>query len=165
MRDWIRDMLAPLTELLREYAWSMPLGQGIHLLGISLLLGAAVLLYPRLIGSTRDETAAALAARLLPWMWRAFAVIAVTGFVLFTAEPVRLMRSPVFRTKMIMLVIAIVLTLFLQRRLRREPVPPVVTVNAAVGWIAGLSLTLWIAIAASGRLIGYGQRLLRYFFG
>lgn len=163
MQQLVRDWLEPLTTLLREAAWSMPLGQGVHLLGVCLLIGAAVMLYPRLAASHRDEPPALLAARLLPWIWIALGVLAVTGFVLFSAEPTRMMRSPVFRAKMAMLALVVVLTFVLQRRTRSAPAGS--EAGNAVAVIAGTSLTLWLAIAASGRLIGYGRRLLDYFFG
>lgn len=163
MQQLVRDWLEPLTTLLREAAWSMPLGQGVHLLGVCLLIGAAVILYPRLAGSHRDGPPSLVAGRLLPWIWIALGVLAVTGFVLFSAEPVRMMRSPVFRTKMAMLALVVVLTVILQRRARRN-VGKFESGNALAA-MAGVSLTLWLAIAASGRLIGYGRRLLDYFFG
>lgn len=162
MQQVVRDGLEPLTTLLREAAWSMPLGQGIHLLGASLLIGAAVLLYPRLIRPQGTEPAAQVLGRLLPWIWIALGSLALTGFVLFSAEPVRMMRSPVFRTKMVLLALVIALTTILQRRMRDGRVSRHL---ASLGTVAGVSLTLWITIAASGRLIGYGRRLLDHFLG
>lgn len=163
MQQVVRDWLRPLTNLLREAAWSMPLGQGLHLLGASLLIGAAVLLYPRLIRPRSAEPPVQVVDRLLPWLWAALGGLALTGFVLFSAEPVRMMRSPVFRTKMLLLAVAIVLTWALQRRVRRAR--DALDLGGAIGALAGCSLALWLAIAASGRLIGYGRRLLDYFFG
>ena len=64
---------------------------------------------------------------------------------------------------MVLLALVIVLTVFLQRKLRvaREARDP----GISFGTLAGASLALWVTIAASGRLIGYGRRLLDYFFG
>lgn len=162
MQQVVRDGLAPLTTLLREAAWSMPLGQGIHLLGASLLIGAAVLLYPRLIRPHDTDPVAQVMGRLLPWIWIALGSLALTGFVLFSAEPVRMMRSPVFRTKMVLLALVIVLTAILQRWMRDERGSRHL---ASLGTVAGISLALWISIAASGRLIGYGRRLIEHFLG
>jgi hypothetical protein len=160
MQQLVRTWLEPLTTLLRESAWSMPLGQGLHLLGASLLIGTAVLLYPRL-ARPRGEPSADVAQRLMPWLGIALGVLALTGFVLFSAEPVRMMRSPVFQAKMAMLLLVIVLTVLLRRSLKTgQP-----DLGRTLAVLAGLSLTLWIAIAASGRLIGYGRRLIGYFFG
>lgn len=163
MQQLIRDFLAPLTTLLRDAAWSMPLGQGLHLLGISLLLGCAVLLYPRLIGLQQDDPARSRLVRLLPFIWLAFALVAVTGFILFTAEPVRMMRSPVFLAKMGLCVAALLCTLLIRHRLQDAPsgthLPTLIRI------LAGVSLTLWFTIAASGRLIGYWRRLVSHFFG
>ncbi len=162
MQQVVRDWLEPLTTLLREAAWSMPLGQGMHLLGASLLIGAAVLLYPRLLSSHGTEPAEQAVGRLLPCIWIALGSLALTGFVLFSAEPMRMMRSPVFKAKMALLALVIVLTVVLQREVRKERGKQDF---AMLGTLAGISLTLWISIAASGRLIGYGRRLLDYFFG
>jgi hypothetical protein len=162
MQQLVRDWLQPLTTLLREAAWSMPLGQGMHLLGVSLLLGAAVLLYPRLIGSRGAEPAAQTVGRLLPWIWIALGSLALTGFVLFSAEPLRMMRSPVFKTKMALLALVVGLTVVLRRKALNERDS---RGFATLGTLAGTSLALWVCIAASGRLIGYGRRLLDHFFG
>ncbi len=163
MQQVVRDWLLPLTTLLRDAAWSMPLGQGMHLLGVSLLIGAAVLLYPRLITAHGTESAVPLVNRLLPWIWIALGSLALTGFVLFSAEPMRMMRSPVFRTKMALLALVIALTLILQRKVHQGRETGALGVT--LGTLAGASLTLWVSIAASGRLIGYGRRLLDHFFG
>jgi len=160
MQQLVRTWLEPLTTQLREAAWSMPLGQGLHLLGASLLVGAAVLLYPRLAKPRGEESPGEVLQRLLPWIWIGLGVLATTGFVLFSAEPVRMMRSPVFQAKMAMLLLVIALTLFLRRARQDGP-----DLRALLPTLAGLSLALWIAIAASGRLIGYGRRLIGYFFG
>ena len=74
-----------------------------------------------------------------------------------------MMRSPVFRTKLALLALVIVLTLLLQRRVRQGRETP--EIGNAIAKLAAVSLTLWLAIAASGRLIGYDRRLLDYFFG
>jgi len=164
VQQLIRDLLAPLTAVMREAAWSMPLGQGLHLLGISLLLGCAVLLYPRLIGSQAGDTAAIRFARLAPVMWLALVLIALTGVALFIAEPVRMMRSPVFVTKMGLVVAAIACTLGLRQQIRNRS-PTGKQLAASVRILAAMSLGLWFAIAASGRLIGYWRRLIEHFFG
>lgn len=162
MQQLIRDFLAPLTAVLRDAAWSMPLGQGLHLLGISLLLGCAVLLYPRLIGLQQDDPALSRLARFLPFIWLAFTLVALTGFILFTAEPVRMMRSPVFLAKMGLVAAALLCTFLIRQRLRDARAGTYLP--TAIRVLAGVSLTLWFAIAASGRLIGYWRRLVSHFF-
>lgn len=164
MQQLIRDLLAPLTALLRDAAWSMPLGQGLHLLGISLLLGSAVLLYPRLIGAQRSESAAVRLDRFLPFMWLGFALIVVTGLVLFAAEPARMMRSPVFLAKMGFVLAALGSTLWLRHAVRSRPATGT-HLAATIRLLAATALTLWFVIAASGRLIGYWRRLVAHFFG
>lgn len=164
----IRDWLAPLTAILRDAAWSMPLMQAIHLLGVSLLLGSAVLLYPRLIRAQAyadNVSADILRVRLLPWMWGALAVMVVTGAVLFAAEPVRMMRSPFFRAKLVMVLVALLMLFVLERRMRSpRALSEVLGSPAALKWVASFSIALWITIAITGRLIGYGRRLISHFF-
>lgn len=162
MQQLIRDFLAPLTALLRDAAWSMPLGQGLHLLGVSLLLGCAVLLYPRLIGLQQHDPAVARLARFLPFIWLAFALVAFTGLILFAAEPVRMLRSPVFIAKMGMVLAALLATFLIRQRLADAPAGT--HLATAIRILAGVSLTLWFTIAASGRLIGYWRRLVSHFF-
>lgn len=165
MQQLIRDVLAPLTGLLREAGWSIPLGQGLHLLGVSLLLACAVLLYPRLIGPQQGESAATRLDRLLPCIWVAFALIATTGFLLFATEPVRMLRSPVFMAKMVFVIAALGSTLWLRGEIRARPAATADRLAVRVQLLAGVALGLWFTIAASGRLIGYWRRLVAHFFG
>jgi hypothetical protein len=142
----------------------MPLGQGVHLLGVSLLLGAAVLLYPRMIGRQRDESATVRLDEFLPFLWLGFALILVTGLVLFAAEPVRMMRSPVFLAKMGFVLAALGSTLWLRHTVRSRAATGT-PLAGTVRVLAATALTLWFVIAASGRLIGYWRRLVTHFLG
>jgi len=98
-----------------------------------------------------------MTSRVLPWTVAGFAVMIVTGLLLFYAIPVRTFHSVWFRTKMILLVAAFVNIWFFHRRVRRNQatwdtriVPPLGSRASAV-----VSLTVWLAVIVMGRFIAY----------
>jgi hypothetical protein len=142
---------------LHESLYMYPLVESIHVLTLCLFVGLAVLLDLRLLGLAFAEMPVSDVARLLPWTMAGFAVMVVTGLLLFYAIPVRTYQSVFFRAKVLFLIAAginvwIFHSSVYQRlsewdRLRVTPRPARV---AAV-----LSLVLWAAIIVAGRMIAY----------
>jgi hypothetical protein len=105
----------------------------------------------------RSVPASEVTRRLLPWMIAGFALMVVTGLLLFFAIPVRTYQSVFFRLKVLLLALAGINVFVFHSgvwrsvaRWDRDPVPP----NRAR--IAGaLSLALWIGIIFAGRMIAY----------
>jgi hypothetical protein len=95
--------------------------------------------------------------RLAPWMVSGFAVMVVSGGLLFYAAPVKTYLNIFFRLKMIFLLMAglnvIMFHLITSRTMPRWDVgerPPL-----RVQLAGGVSLALWAAIAVCGRMIAY----------
>jgi uncharacterized membrane protein SirB2 len=132
----------------------------IHILAISSVVSSVFVLDLRLIGLWRGEEApAALARRLLPFIWWPLPILLVTGALLITAEPARSLENPSFAIKMSLLAAAIVLTLFYQNRYVNKPA----AANAegargiAARGIGLASIALWAGIVLAGRWIAYTQ--------
>jgi hypothetical protein len=135
-----------------------PLVESVHVLTLCLFVGMSVLLDLRLLGLTlRHVAASEVIARLVPWMTVGFAVMVVTGVLLFYAIPVRSYQNVFFRLKMITLVLAgINVWVFhatVHRRVGewdRDRTPPR---GARVAGV--LSLLFWAVVVVSGRMIAY----------
>ena len=132
--------------------------QTIHILALAALIASAFMLDLRLLGITRsDDTAAHLRRRFLPAHWIGFAVLLLTGALLIAVEPVDLLFNTTLRIKLALIVIALLLTVLIQRGLWQETLlrhlPRGHRTLLAIG--GALSLTLWTAIAACGRFIAY----------
>ena len=147
----------PVAGFMRQSPWSYPIAETAHILGFVLLIGAAAMFDLRLLGWTPRLPVADLARHLLPWSHVGLAVAVVSGGLLFAADPVAPWFNTVFRAKMALLVIAGLNAAVFHGRVFRS----VVTWNrfAPAPWpakaAAMVSLTLWVSIAALGRLIAY----------
>ena len=104
----------------------------------------------RLLRVFAGEPAGVVVARIRPFAVAALFVIVAAGLILFSAEAVALARNPVFQLKVAAIVLALVNVVVSTRLLRLQGE------NAGVVRItAGLSLILWLLIAALGRTIAY----------
>ena len=84
-----------------------PLLEASHVLCLTLFVGTAVMLDLRLLGFALIQVPASeFTDRLLPWTRGGFALMVITGGLLFAATPVTYYQSLFFRIKVIMLVVA-----------------------------------------------------------
>lgn len=147
-----------ISVALQNAEWVIPTSQSIHIVSVSVLFASAIMINMRLLGiGAKGRSISQLSGTVLPWMWRALLVLLLTGTVQAVAEPVRQFVAPVFWTKMILIVVVSLLTVFFARAVRRN----------AAGWDASgsrpgaarmfavISSLLWVAIIFCGRFIGY----------
>ncbi len=143
---------------MRSSPWLFPVIAAIHLLGLAVIGGAVLVVDLRLVGVTMlGVPASEVMARLLPWTVTGFAVMVVSGSLLFYAAPLDKYENLFFRTKMGLLVLAGVnVWVFYKTVYRRvvewdlDPAPPG---RARVA--GGVGLVLWAAIITAGRMIPY----------
>jgi len=153
---WLSD--TAWSTNLRESLWTYPIVDTIHVLGLIGFVGAAILLDLRLAGITLTTLAVSdVVERTRRGLFSGFAVMAVTGLLLFAANPVKFATNPFFQIKLGLLAIAGLNAGFFQystaRRMAawdRDVVPPLPA--RAAGW---LSLAVWTTIIAVGRLIAF----------
>lgn len=147
-----------LSVALHESLYMYPLVESVHVLTLGLFVGLAVMLDLRLLGVTLTRVPASeFIRRLLPWEKAGFAVMIVTGAMLFYAIPVRTYQSIFFRAKVIMLILAGLNVWLFHSRVERRigewdmaPSPP-----RAARAAAAASLLLWAGIIIAGRMIAY----------
>src|SRR5262245_52485665 len=89
---------------LHESLYMYPLVESVHVLTLCLFVGFAVLLDLRLLGITLKRVPVSeILDRVLPWTKVGFAIMIVSGAMLFYAIPVRNYQNIFFRIKMLML--------------------------------------------------------------
>jgi hypothetical protein len=115
----------------------------------------------RLLGFSRHIPARTLAKHVLPWTIGSFALIVPSGLLMFTAHATEFIESEVFILKLLLILAGFVnaavfhTTVFRSadvwdsEEMRKLPPPPSVRASAAI------SLVLWIAVIACGRLLAY----------
>ena len=92
---------------LHESQYAYAIIESIHVWALCLFVGFAVLLDLRLIGVIfRDVPVSDVARRLLPWTRAGFAVMVVSGILLFYAIPLRTYLNIFFRIKAVLLILA-----------------------------------------------------------
>jgi hypothetical protein len=155
--DWLSQ--TPLSLVMQNTSWVVPTLQVIHILSVSMLMAAMVMLDLRMMGWVqRRQTIAQTASRFLPWLWPALGVLAVTGTLLTITEPSRELMSPAFRAKIIMIVLVATLAAAIGRLLRRDArFWDDHALSAIV--VAASSLVLWLGILTAGRWIAYVEPL------
>jgi len=154
--QWLEK--TPWSIALHESLWVYPIVESVHVLTLCLFLGTAVMLDLRLLGATmRRVPVSEVVRRILPWTAAGFALMVISGALLFYAVPVRTYLNIFFRLKIVMLVAAglnvWVFHSTVYRRVAEWDLDPVPPRGARV--VAGLSLALWAAIVVAGRMIAY----------
>lgn len=143
---------------LHESLYAYPLIESTHVLTLCLFVGMTVLLDLRLLGVIlRQVPLTDITRRIMPWMFTGFAVMVITGFLLFYAIPIRSYQSVFFRLKVIFLLLAGLnaltfhLTVFKhvdQWDVSRRP-------PGRARFAGAASLILWACIIVTGRMIAY----------
>lgn len=140
-------------ELLQHSPWIIALDSSIvistifelcHYLGFFLLVGSIVLVDLRVLGiAGRGQTATSMAQQLFPWMWVGLVFAFVSGFFMFAADAVDFYGASFFRLKMLVLVIALVVGIFVEWQVPRWERQSAISVGAKT--IALISMLLWVA--------------------
>ncbi len=138
-----------------------PIIQTVHILGISIVMGTAVLLNLRILGwAIPSQNITEMTNRVLPWLWSALLVNVVSGAFFVFGRPNRYFNNPVFAWKMAFLLPAVLLTLFFYLMHRSQQgywEQPDKKWPARA--LALVSLGLWIMVAMAGRWIAYLEHL------
>lgn len=135
--------------------------EGIHLIGLSLSVGLIFLTDLRLMNVLfRQIPVNDVLVHLRPYALAGFALVFLSGGLLFWAEAVTLIESPAFPLKMLFMALAGANALYFELRLARHPA---VAENRghlprSVIYAGAASLTLWTLVVICGRLIPYLPR-------
>ena len=143
-----------IGQTIRESLWLFPVIESIHLLGLAMIGGALLLVDLRLLGfGLRRQPVAQLARSAHPWLVGSLAVMLTTGISLFLSESIRCYYSPPFWTKMELLLVAILFTFTVRRKVALADEERVGPIWSRV--VAFVSLALWFGVGFSGRWIAF----------
>ena len=146
-----------LAVAMRQWQWLYPIVEILHILGFVLVVGGAFFFDLRLLGRGRALPVRGLAAHLLTWSRAGFAVVAPTGFMMFTAHATEFAVNPAFRLKLILIAVALLNAAAFHRWPFRAAGRWDVT-SSTPAWpriAAGISLTCWAGAITCGRLLAY----------
>jgi hypothetical protein len=140
-----------LGTFMRESTWGFAIVETIHLLGLA-VLGGAVLVGNLTAGRVlfRRSDGAAIVAAVRPVFLAALAGMLVSGVLLVASKPNRYYLDDTFRTKMVLLLLAVLSSFVVQRLAFRAGHSP-----ALIRLLAPISLLLWLGVGVCGRIIGF----------
>jgi hypothetical protein len=147
-----------IAESIREGDALFPFIESVHVVAICLVVGSILVLDLRLLGlASLHRPVSHLTRAVLPVTWGAFAIAAASGLLLFISNATKYLANGYFDAKMVLIGVAglnmIIFHAITARDLPRwekESSPPLRARLAGV-----LSILLWIAVVACGRLIGF----------
>jgi uncharacterized membrane protein SirB2 len=154
--DWLSQ--TPISLLFQAVEWIIPAVQSVHILAIAIVMSSVVLVDLRLMGLMgHSQSISAMTRRFIPWVWWSLVVLLISGMVLITAEPRRDLLNPVFQAKILLIVVAIVVTAIFQAVVRRNMEFWDLSPSRRAGALATavVSLLIWTAIVGCGRWIAY----------
>ena len=130
-------------------AWLYSSISVVHYFTLFVLVGTSVLVDLRVLGlAGRKQPVAQFAAQIFPWMWTAFLLAVLSGFLMFTTDAGDLLPDPVFKIKMGVIFLAVIFVIIVQRNIRKWGELPSIPAGAKA--IAFISLTLWIGAILAG---------------
>src|ERR1700687_4534826 len=155
--QWLQETSVSVS--IRESILMFPLLEGGHLLGISVSAGTIAISDLRMMGLIlKKESASDVFHQLIPWITAGFALMIVTGSLLFISEPIKCYSNISFRFKVLFLFVAgINILIFHSSKIYRHmnewewaENPP--RAAKLAGWI---SLISWGIVIIVGRTTAY----------
>lgn len=144
-----------LGQLVRTSIWLFPVIEATHLLGLSLLGGAVLIVDLRMLGVLLpDQPIAVLETGARPWLVGSVLWMCCTGFLMFMSEAVKCYHNPSFWVLITALPVALAFTFLVRQRLASRA-------GFETSWrsrlLGGTSIALWLTVAAAGRWIGFSS--------
>jgi hypothetical protein len=154
--QWLEH--TPLALAVAESTWLFPLIEGSHILALPLSVGLILIFDLRLLGLTfRGTPASTVMTEVLRWSKAGFAVMFMTGGLLFMTQAGKAYGNAFFRAKLILLlglgINALVYQLIFYPKMAKWEEARSTPVGARL--CAGLSLIAWIGVIICGRTMAY----------
>jgi hypothetical protein len=142
-----------LAETIRSSRIYFPIVETFHLLALTMLFGAVIVLNLRLAGLImKNQPTQQVAKDLAPWAWWSLVVILASGITLFLSEAMKCYASVPFQVKMVFLFFALVYHFTIHRKVSRSDIEPKRAWGVLVGTV---SILLWLGVGLGGRAIGF----------
>jgi hypothetical protein len=142
-----------ISAAIRDSLWMVAVIDSLHLLFVVMFAGAVLVVDLRLLrGGAGDEPLSQVARDAQPWLIVALTGLTITGIPQILTNALREYHSYLFWTKMAILLVALIYTFTLRRRVTladEARVPP--AARKAAGLI---SIALWTSVIVPARLIG-----------
>jgi hypothetical protein len=142
---------------IRQSLWLYPAANVGHIVSLFCFAGAIAVMDLRMAGAFAATSPGAVLKAARRATIAAFAGLALSGFILFTAEASHVIVNPVFQIKLGLIAIGLInVAVFeLYTAPKVKDVPPRTPLPKAARRAGLLSLAIWLVVAACGRSIAY----------
>jgi hypothetical protein len=155
--EWL-SATYPSVFLQTHEAWVLPVIQSLHITGIGIAVGSALMMTLRLLGWVGiDQTLLASQRRFGPWLTGALYLLLASGSLLILAEPIRELITFSFWLKMTCVAVMVVVFAVFQASVRKhgQRWEQTLSKRRSIRLAAVLTFVLWGCIIILGRLIAY----------
>jgi hypothetical protein len=149
--EWMER--SPVGDFMRGSRVVFPIFESVHLIGLALFAGTLMLIDLGLLGvAMRRQPIQETAAALAPWTRSGFALLMLTGPLMFTAQAAKWHDNPIFWIKIPLLMLAAVFQWSVRGSITRVD-PPLVPYKAKL--IGATSLILWISTGLLSKMMEF----------
>ena len=149
---WIRESPSPFA------FWGV---LSVHAIGMSLLVGASVVIDLRLLGFVPDLPLAPL-KRFYRFIWVGFWMQVASGLLLLIAYPTKALTNPDFYLKLTLIGLAVMIMQMLKNRVFSDQSLSEAAMMSKGKAFARWSLILWVGAVTAGRMLAYTYTYLTY---
>lgn len=123
----------------------------IHYFTLFITVGTAVLIDLRVLGlAATRRPVPQFAQQVYPWLWGAFWLAILSGFLEFITDAGDYLPDKVFETKMTTILLAVIFTILLWRSIPKAETDKDSSPSGASKMLAALSLIFWIGSILAG---------------
>ena len=142
---------------IRQSLWLYPAANVGHIVALVFFAGAVAVIDVRLLGGLAATAPGRLIARARWFAIMALLGMAVTGFMLFSAEASHVALNPVFQLKVALIGAGIINVALYEfgAKFAVAALPPGAAIPVRARMVGVVSLLIWVAVAACGRSIAY----------
>src|SRR3984885_2654899 len=155
--EWLM-VTSPSVFIQTHEAWMLPVIQSLHITGIGIAVGSALMMTLRLLGWVgTDQPLLESQRRFGPWLTGALYLLLASGGLLILAEPIRKLITFSFWLKMTCVAAMVVIFAVFQASVRKNGPEWEQTLSKrrSIRVAAMLTFVLWGCIIILGRLIAY----------
>lgn len=145
-----------LGHIMRDVPWLFPTCEGLHFVGMALLLGTIGVIDLRVLGFAKGLPIGPL-HRLLPLAFLGFTINVMTGVAFVCSDPDSYWIVPAFRWKMVLILLAGVNALWFWLAVLKQVDHWGADVEASrlAKIISAISLLFWVGVVTAGRFIAF----------
>ena len=155
--DWL-STTSPSVFIQTHNSWVIPTIQSIHIIGIGVVLGSALMICVRILGwAGLDQTLRQTTSRFGPWLTGGLWLMLATGILMVIVEPVRELVTFSFWLKMFLVAVSTLIAASFQinRRKHERRWEETLMQRRSIQGLAILTFLIWLGIIILGRLIAY----------